>query len=78
MFGDLVVLSGEVGHEAVVPIQTILLSGRKEYVMFPDLRRRYPWVLEPYRYDSEETLIASLNERVISPAEAKVVELRQK
>jgi uncharacterized protein YjbI with pentapeptide repeats len=62
----------------VVPIQTILLSGRREYAMFPDLRRRYPWVLEPYHYDSEETLMASFNERVIAPAEAKVVELRQR
>jgi uncharacterized protein YjbI with pentapeptide repeats len=62
----------------VVPVQTILLKGQREYAMFPDLMRRYHWVLEPYQYDSEETLLASLNERVIAPAEAKVIELRQK
>lgn len=51
----------------VVPIQTILLCGQKEYSMFPDLKRRHHWVLEPYQYDSQKTLLASLNERVIAP-----------
>jgi Pentapeptide repeats (8 copies) len=62
----------------MVPIQTILLSGQKEYSMFLDLNRRYHWVLKPHQYDSEETLLASLSDGVIAPAEAKVIELRQK
>jgi uncharacterized protein YjbI with pentapeptide repeats len=62
----------------VVPIQTILLAGQREYAMFPDLRRRYSWVLEPYQYQSERTLLADLTERVIVPAEAKVIELKRK
>ena len=61
----------------VVPIQPVLLVGQREYAMFSDLRRRHHWVLEPYQYESEETLLANLNERVIAPAEAKVIELRK-
>jgi hypothetical protein len=61
----------------VVPVQPVLLKRRKrEYAMFVDLKRRYGWVLEPYRYASLERLIADLGKRVIGPAEAKVRELR--
>jgi hypothetical protein len=60
----------------VVPVQPILLEGQPEYAIFVDLRRRYRWVLEPYRYASPERLIADLGERVIDPAEAKARELR--
>lgn len=38
--------------------------------------RRYPWVLEPYRYEDQTELIASIGERVIAPAETKVSERR--
>ena len=62
----------------VVPVQTILLEGQREYAMFPDLVRRYHWVLEPYQYTSKELLIASLNERVIAPAEAKAKQIARK
>jgi hypothetical protein len=62
----------------VVPIQTILLERQREYAMFPDLVRRYHWVLEPYQYTSKELLIASLNERVIAPAEAKAKQIARK
>jgi uncharacterized protein YjbI with pentapeptide repeats len=60
-----------------VPVQTIILDGKYEFAMFNNLLA-YPWMLPPYRYRSEKTLLASLNERVIAPAEAKVIELRQK
>jgi hypothetical protein len=53
-----------------------LLEGSDEYSMFEHFRR-YPWVLKPYHYRSQEQLIADLGERVIGPAEAKVLELRQ-
>lgn len=62
--------------EARVPVQTIILEGKHEFAMFADLLE-YGWVLPPYRYASEEVLLASLNDRVIAPAEAKVRELRQ-
>ena len=58
-----------------VPIQPILLSGKSEFGMFVDLRRRYHWVFPTHRYDTQEQLITDLGERVIRPAEAKVLEL---
>jgi uncharacterized protein YjbI with pentapeptide repeats len=61
----------------VVPIQTILLDSQREYTMFPDLIRRHHWVLEPYHYESPQTLIAHLGDSVIAPAEAKAMELRR-
>jgi hypothetical protein len=44
--------------------------------MFVDLKKRYHWMLEPYRYAFPERLIADLSEQVIIPAEAKARELR--
>ena len=55
----------------VVPIQAIILAGRRAYPMFDDLRKRHRWVLKPYRYRSRDRLIADLSKRVIAPAEAK-------
>jgi hypothetical protein len=62
----------------VVPVQTIILEGQREYAMFVDLKTRYNWVLKPYRYKSKERLIAQLSERVIAPAEAKAQKLALK
>jgi pentapeptide repeat protein len=62
----------------VVPVQTIILEGQREYAMFPDLKTRYHWVLEPHQYKSQELLIAHLGKTVIAPAEAKAKELARK
>lgn len=51
-----------------VPVQTIISSSENEYGLFDHIRR-YPWVLEPYRYDNLEMLMASLTEKVILPPE---------
>ncbi len=51
-----------------VPVQPLLLEGSAEYGMFEHFKR-YPWVLETYRYPSSARLIASLGERVIGPPE---------
>jgi Pentapeptide repeats (8 copies) len=51
-----------------VPVQPLLLEGSAEYSMFEHFKR-YPWVLETYKYPSSERLIADLGERVIDPAE---------
>ena len=53
---------------AGVPVQPLILEGGAEYSMFEHFKR-YPWVLETYRYPSSERLIADLGERVIVPAE---------
>jgi uncharacterized protein YjbI with pentapeptide repeats len=57
-----------------VPVQPILQVSAEEYSMFEDFRR-YPWVLETYRYQDLEEAIASLTEKIIAPAELKAHEL---
>jgi Pentapeptide repeats (8 copies) len=64
-----------VPHLPSVPVQPLLLEGSAEYSMFEHFKR-YPWVLETYRYSSSERLIASLGDRVIGPAEEYVRSVR--
>jgi hypothetical protein len=59
-----------------IPVQPILLSGKSEFSMLKDLRWRHDWVLPTHHYDTPEQLIADLNERVIRPAENKVLDLQ--
>ena len=59
-----------------VPIQPIILKSDYEYGLFEHIRR-FPWVLEPYRYDCQGELLSSLQEKVIASAEAKVIALRE-
>jgi len=62
----------------VVPVQPIILQGRREYAMFADLMHRYEWVLEPYHYKSKKVLLAHLGDKVIAPAEAKAKQQSEK
>jgi uncharacterized protein YjbI with pentapeptide repeats len=62
----------------VVPVQAIILKGRRAYPMFDDLKRRHHWVLKPYQYESKELLVAQLGDHVIAPAEAKAKKLARK
>lgn len=59
-----------------VPVQPLLAASETEYGMFEHFRR-YPWVLEVYRYDNLDRLLASLREKVIAPAEEKARALRR-
>ena len=65
--------------QCIVPVQPLLLQDdtkpRYEYAMFYDLRARYHWVLPTYHYMDTASLLASLEERVIAPAEQKAEEL---
>jgi uncharacterized protein YjbI with pentapeptide repeats len=61
----------------VVPVQTIILEGQREFAMFRDLQFRYHWVLAPHSYESEAILLAQLDEKVIAPAETKAKQLRR-
>jgi len=53
-------------------------AARYEFAMFQDLRKRYPWVLPVYRYKDHESLLASLQEKVIVPTEQRVQMLEKK
>jgi len=57
-----------------VPVQPLLLASDYEYGMFEDFKY-YPWVLDTYYYDSLDDVLASVEEKVISPAETKAREL---
>src|SRR5437588_4747197 len=68
--------------QCIVPIQPLLLrddtNPRYEYAMFHDLRTRYHWVLPTYQYKDIASLLASLKENLIDPAEQKAKELAQR
>src|SRR5262249_48878417 len=59
-----------------VPVQPLLLEGSAEYGMFEHFKR-YPWVLETYRYLSSEHLSASRGERVMGPGESYAQSVRK-
>jgi hypothetical protein len=67
-------LKGIVEALPSVPVQPILHESGYEYGMFDHIKR-YPWVLEPYRYNSADEIISSISERIIKPAEIKANEV---
>jgi hypothetical protein len=60
-----------------LPVQPILQQDCEPWGMYDHIKR-YPWVLELYRYATLDELIPRLREGVISPAEMKVMEIRKK
>ena len=62
--------------QAIVPnnpsvlIQPLLLASQEEPGMF-DFFRRFPWVLEPYRYHSLEEVLSTLDAQILAPVEAR-------
>jgi hypothetical protein len=62
--------------DLAVPVQPLLEGSSRPYAMFKDYRK-YDWVLPVYRYEGLETLLATLAEKVIAPAEGKVKDLRR-
>jgi len=61
--------------DLAIPVQPVLLEGKREYAMFVDFLETYPWVLPIHLYHDEDSLLAELKEHVIEPAERKVKEL---
>ncbi len=53
-----------------VPVQTVILASEREYGMYENWKR-YPWVLPMFRYDNVRHLLASIDEKVIGPAEER-------
>jgi uncharacterized protein YjbI with pentapeptide repeats len=64
-----------VPHLPSVPIQPLLQTDDRAYAMFEHWQR-FPWVLPICRYHAIEDLLASLADKLIIPAERKVLELR--
>jgi Pentapeptide repeats (8 copies) len=60
-----------------VPVQPLLLEASRPYAMFKDYWK-YDWVLPVYQYEGLEPLLATLAEKVIAPAEAKVKALEER
>jgi Pentapeptide repeats (8 copies) len=58
-----------------LPVQPIILAMQEEPGMF-DFYRNFQWFLNVHRYASQEQLIVDLGEKVIRPAELKVLDLR--
>lgn len=69
-------LEAIVSHSPSTPIKPIISRRSREYGMFEHYRR-YDWVLSTYRYRSIGHLLASLEDAVIAPAEAKAKELTE-
>jgi Pentapeptide repeats (8 copies) len=62
--------------QLAVPVQP-LLEGERPYAMFKDYWK-YDWVLPVHRYESLTSLLGTLAEKVIEPAESKMNELADK
>jgi uncharacterized protein YjbI with pentapeptide repeats len=58
-----------------VPVQALLLAASTVYSTFEDIKR-YPWVLEPFRYRDLDHAITALPSMVLDPIEAKLKQLR--
>lgn len=68
----------------LVPVQPLLQESEdpnhpsREYSMFTDLKKKYHWVLSTHRYRDLKDLLASLQQKVIEPAEQKAQELSRR
>ena len=58
-----------------VPIVPLIQAAQDPWAMFGSLKR-YPWVLEPCRYQSGKALVAAIDQSVIAPAEQAVARSR--
>jgi len=61
-----------------VPVQPVLLEGKREYSMFTDFLKTYHWVLPVYHYRDQTNLLTTLKEYVIEPAEQKAQALEKR
>lgn len=59
-----------------LPVQPILTHGSKPWGMYDHIKR-YPWVLKIHKYKNQKDLLPSLWEKVITPAEEKLLEAKK-
>jgi len=69
---------GTLVHQCIVPFQPILLEEQHEFAMLQDLRRRHDWFLPTHTYRELDDLLASLEAKVVEPAEQKAQELEKR
>lgn len=68
-------LSHIVSNLPSVPVLPIILESQREYSMFEHFKR-YPWVLDIYKYPDKDTLIANIEKKIIIPSENKAKEMK--
>jgi hypothetical protein len=62
--------------QTMIPFQPIIAADETPFAMLQDLWINYPdRVFQPLYYSSVDALIASLDEKIIRPAEARFIEL---
>jgi hypothetical protein len=61
-----------------VPVQPVLLEGKKEDGKFVDFLKTYHWVLPIHYYTDQTNLLTTLKEHVIEPAEQKAKEFEKR
>ena len=62
--------------QTMIPFQPIIAAGETPFAMLQDLWINHPdRVFRPIHYSSVDALIASLDEKIIKPAEARFIEL---
>lgn len=64
-------LQAVVPHLPSVPVKPIIQASEREYGMFEHFRR-YPWVLDVFRYKNQKHLLNSLNTSVLGAVERAV------
>lgn len=60
----------------MVPVCPLLAKGFRHHAMLPDFTP-YPWMLKIYHYNDRDHLLATIQDKVIAPAEAKVKDIRK-
>jgi hypothetical protein len=67
---------GVIVSQTMIPFQPIIAAGETPFAMSQDLWANYPdRFFRPIHYSSPDALIASLDEKIVRPAEARFVEL---
>lgn len=62
----------------MVPFVPIFQQGNNVFAMFASLGNAYQWVLDPFAYDSTESLMELFESAIVAPALAKHEELLQR
>jgi hypothetical protein len=63
--------------QLAIPVQPLIEGSSRPYAMFKDYWK-YDWVLPAYRYDNINSLLVTLPEKVVVPAEEKVKALAER